>query len=115
MILDSRDLKRHLMKAVGPLLGVTVIGYFIYHSLEGDRGLWSYFRLSQKLETLEKEYESLHQERLVLEEKVKRLRPESIDRDLLEKQVRHLLGYGHPDEVIIFMDGSEADEDLLSE
>lgn len=113
MILDTRDLKRHLMKAVGPLLGVTVVGYFIYHSLEGDRGLWSYFRLSQKLETLEKEYQGLHHDRMVLEEKVKRLRPESIDRDLLEKQVRHLLGYGHPDEVIIFMDGSETEEGLV--
>ena len=50
---------------------------------------------------------------MVLEEKVKRLRPESIDRDLLEKQVRHLLGYGHPDEVIIFMDGSETEEGLV--
>ena len=95
------------MRAVGPLIGITVVGYFIYHSLEGDRGLWSYFRLSQKLESLDQEYQQLHQERVNLEEKVKRLRPESLDRDLLEKQVRHLLGYGRPDEVVIFVDDSE--------
>ena len=95
------------MRAVGPLIGVTVVGYFIYHSLEGDRGLWSYFRLSQKLESLDQEYQQLHQERVNLEEKVKRLRPESLDRDLLEMQVRHLLGYGRASEVVIFVDDSE--------
>ncbi|MEB3702776.1 Septum formation initiator family protein [Candidatus Bealeia paramacronuclearis] len=105
MILETRDLRRHLLKAVGPLLGITVISYFIYHSLEGDRGLWSYFKLTQKLEMIQGEYKTLNAERLALEEKVKRLRPESIDRDLLEKQVRHLLGYGHPDEIVVFVDG----------
>ena len=109
MIIETRDLRRHLLKAVTPLLGVTVVGYFIYHSLEGDRGLWSYFKLTQKLELVKNEHASLHAERVALEEKIKRMHPESIDRDLLEKQVRHILGYGHPDEIVIFVDKETAE------
>ena len=36
-----------------------------------------------------------------LEEKVGFLRPESIDRDLLDQQVRLTLGYAHPDDIVI--------------
>jgi cell division protein FtsB len=58
--------------------------------------------LEKKIEKLSAEYASLNEKRTVLEEKVVMLRPGSINRDLLEERARHVLGFIHPDERILF-------------
>ena len=57
---------------------------------------------------MENQLKTLIDERQELEERVQALRPESINRDLLDQQVRQNLGYTHPDDVVILrLDGGQ--------
>ena len=71
---------------------MAVLLYFIFHAMYGNRGIVAYFKLSQSIETSEKELELLRAERLEIEHKVKSLKPESLDRDMLDEQARKGLG-----------------------
>ena len=91
------------------LLGIfcfCLFAYFTYHAAFGTR---SYFRLL----TLEREtaglstlYDDLHAQRLDIEDRVIRLRPASLDVDLLEERVRLVLGYSRANEQILFFNSN---------
>lgn len=61
----------------------------------------AWFKLQERFHMVENQLREVVFEREELEEKVQALRPESINRDLLDQQVRQKLGYTHPDDVVI--------------
>jgi cell division protein FtsB len=82
-------------------VGVTLIlAYFGYHALHGSYGFLAWIDTSRDLELARQELASLRAERTALEADVAAFQPDSLDRDLLEEQLR-LLGYIRPNEVII--------------
>lgn len=101
MNLKSRNFQRLSQKAIAPFLALSMIGYFIYHSIQGDRGILAWIQLQEQLAQALCQLNETIKERKDLEEMVQDLRPESINRDLLDQQVRLQLGYAHPDEVVI--------------
>jgi cell division protein FtsB len=92
---------RSLRAAVGPVLGFCVVGYFAYHSFEGERGVYAYVRLAEQVEIAREHLDDVRNERLALEKRVALLRSESLDRDMLDEQTRALLNFARPDELII--------------
>jgi cell division protein FtsB len=86
---------------LGPFLTVCLMVYFIYHIFQGERGLISWLRLQQKIREDEKVLIDLQGQREILERKVYLLRPDSLDRDMLEERVRFLLNFARSDEVVI--------------
>ena len=108
MNLRTRNFQRLSQKTIAPFMVSVVIGYFIYHSIHGDRGLLAWFNVQEKYRVVENQLKTLIDERQELEERVQALRPESINRDLLDQQVRQNLGYTHPDDVVILrLDGGQ--------
>ena len=101
MNINVRNLQRLSQKAFAPFLALSLVGYFIYHSIQGDRGILAWMQLQERLSQALTQRNGLVQKREALEEKVLALRPESINRDLLDQQVRLKLGYTHPDEIVI--------------
>lgn len=101
MNFKSRNFQRLSQKAIAPFLALSIIGYFIYHSIQGDRGILAWVQLQERLGQALYQLNKTVKERRALEEIVQDLRPESINRDLLDQQVRLQLGYTHPDEVVI--------------
>lgn len=101
MNLRTRNFQRLSQKAVAPFMVLSVMGYFIYHSIQGERGLLAWFKLQERFYMIESQLRDVTFEREELEEKVQALCPESINRDLLDQQVRQKLGYAHPDDVVI--------------
>jgi cell division protein FtsB len=95
------ELKRRAGDVVAPVIGFCVVGYFAYHSIEGDRGLVAWLRLNEQIKTASQELDGLQAERRALERRVALLRPESLDRDLLDEQVRIVLNYARPDEAVV--------------
>ena len=83
------------------MFAISLLTYFGYHLLQGERG---YIRL-QELQTAVTDAQSTHDEirarRNVIEHRVTLLRPETLDRDMLEERARSVLGYVHPDDVVI--------------
>ncbi|MBA3813609.1 MAG: septum formation initiator family protein [Alphaproteobacteria bacterium] len=101
MNFKSRHFQRISQKAIAPFLALSLIGYFIYHSIQGDRGILAWVQLQERLANSLCQLSHTVAERKALEEIVQELRPESINRDLLDQQVRLQLGYAHPDEIVI--------------
>ncbi|MBY0501171.1 MAG: septum formation initiator family protein [Alphaproteobacteria bacterium] len=101
MNFKSRNLQRLSQKAAAPFMALSVVGYFIYHSIQGDRGILAWVQLQDHLAQSLSQLSAVIKERQDLEERVQALRPESINRDLLDQQVRLNLGYSHPDEIVI--------------
>lgn len=86
---------------VGPLISLCLMSYFIYHIFQGERGLYSWLRLQQRVVEEEKVLTTLQSEREVLERQVYLLRPDSLDLDMLEERVRLILNFARSDEIII--------------
>jgi len=76
-----------------PALAVLAVGYFTYHTIEGRHGLIAYARLNREIVALESEKTRLEAEKTTLEQRVARLKPGAVDRDMLEEEVRRKLGY----------------------
>lgn len=87
---------------VFPLIALIIAVYFIYHAVEGPRGLRRYFELKRQIR-LEKSIQELtEQKRKEMELKIDRLSVEHMDTDFLEEQVKRSLGVGHENEYILF-------------
>ena len=86
---------------VAPALGVAVIGYFAYHLVHGDRGLVAWRDLNERIIETEAEARRGGGEREELERRVALLRPDSLDRDMLDERVREVLNLAHPDDIVI--------------
>ncbi len=86
---------------VGPALGVALIVYFAFHLVHGDRGLVAWRDLTQKIEDTEAMARQVATERAAIERRVALLRPDSLDRDMLDERARNLLNLAHPDDLVI--------------
>jgi cell division protein FtsB len=95
------DIKRRARNMIGPMLGCLLVGYFVYHSIQGDRGILAWQRLDQLIVEAEVLRGSLDVRREGLERRVRMLRPESLDADMVEEQGRRLLNFSHPDDVVL--------------
>jgi cell division protein FtsB len=87
-----------------PLIVISLVLYFGYFAIYGSHGLMNWIRLEHEIELKQTELDAVRAERAALEHRVRLLRPESVDPDLLEEQARARLGLSEPDEVVILKD-----------
>lgn len=88
-----------------------LLSYFIYHSIYGSRGIIAYFSLNHQLEKTYTALEIVRDERIELEHRVKLLRPESLDRDMLDQEARRVLGVAMPNEQVFIINSVETKND----
>lgn len=100
----GQGLFRKIGAIAGQLVGATVMGYFAYHAVEGDRGLIALWNTRFEIERADRELAVVTAEKSAIEHRVKLLRPESLDRDMLEERARVMLGVIAPGELIIPVD-----------
>lgn len=94
--------QRHIVKQnIWNLIGFCLVCYFGYHTVMGERSILRLMSLERKLAFVTMTYEDNRSQRLMLEDKVVRLRPGSLDPDLLEERARYVLGYTMPGEQVI--------------
>jgi|TARA_B100002051_G_C16247754_1_gene398096 cell division protein FtsB len=96
-----RDLKARARVSYGVIAGMLVFAYFIYHSVEGDRGLLALNNVNVRIAEAEKKLAELVVRERELEGKVIRLTPSSLDRDFLEERGRKILNFGHDNDIVI--------------
>ncbi len=96
------DIRRGLRRAIAPCLGFCALLYFSYHTVQGDRGVIAYLRLNGQLERAEMALMESNAARDILARRVELLRPENLDRDMLDEQARQILGLAHPDDLVIY-------------
>jgi cell division protein FtsB len=82
-------------------------GYFIWHGVNGQRGLKANAEYGARIAQLRDELEGLKAERAAWERKITLIRGDQIDADILEDEVRSKLGKIHKNEVVILTPRAE--------
>ena len=109
------EMRRRARFLVGPLLGAALTSYFVYHTIEGDRGLRAWRDITEQLHAANDALSTVQAERDALGRKVAGLDPKHVDPDLLDQQIRSNLDLVAPDEVIMMEPGqSPASQQITS-
>jgi cell division protein FtsB len=95
------EMRRRARFLVGPLLGAALTSYFVYHTIEGDRGARAWREVTQQLRVANQALATVQGERDALAHKVAGLDPAHVDPDLLDQQIRTNLDLVSPNEIII--------------
>ncbi|HYC04820.1 MAG TPA: septum formation initiator family protein [Azospirillaceae bacterium] len=99
---------RTLRQIIGPVLGASVVAYFAYHTVQGERGLGQLTRLQGEVAEAEAVLAQVRSEREGMELRAKLLRPDNLDLDMLEERARQLLNHAHPQDQVILLPGKPA-------
>jgi len=95
------EVRRRARYAVVPLICTSVLGYFGYHAVQGDRGMSAWLGLGQQIKRVESQIAVNRSELKRMEHRVALLRSNGLSRDMLDERSREVLGLAHPDELII--------------
>jgi len=85
-----------------------LIIYIIYHIIIGQYGVASYFKTSNILKDRKIALNKLNNTLDQQQNKIKRLKTNSIDLDLLDEEIRKNLGYAKKNEIILYSEDLEA-------
>jgi cell division protein FtsB len=86
------------------VVALVLMAYFTYHAINGSRGLIAWHQYEEDLEAAQQELAGLKADRLDLEQKVRRMRHDGLDADLLDEVARRTLSLADPQDVIILLD-----------
>ena len=95
------EIRRRGRFLVGPLLGAALTSYFVYHTIEGDRGLKVWREVNRQLSTANDQLSTVQAEHDALAHRVTGLDPNHVDPDLLDQQIRSTLELVAPNELVI--------------
>ncbi len=101
------DLKKWLKQSIAPALCLAAAAYFGYHAFQGDHGVFAMGRLEAEIELARLELAKSEAKRRHLENRVRLVRPNAVDADLLDELARRQLGMTHPDEIVIYFEAEE--------
>lgn len=96
-----REIRRHSLAAVIPVICFAAIGYFAYHAMEGEHGINAYTRLTLQIQDTKAALVEVTSERRTLERRVGLLRADGLDADMLEEQGKKVLGLLRPGDRVI--------------
>ena len=101
MKVPSKKNRHIISQLLSTLLSFGLFMYFGFHLVHGDMGYFALRGVDQKLAAARERHAHLLTERVALENRVKLLRPKSLDLDMLDERARVVLGFIGPDERII--------------
>ena len=102
MMRRSRPGKTLFRTLLTSVIGVGVVGYFAYHTVQGNRGVLSLVTLMSETNEANETLAELRDQRLTLEARVNVLSPAHLDPDLMEEQARFVLNAAREDELVLF-------------
>ena len=90
-----------------PFLCLLIMGYFAYHAVEGDYGLFALGKLKERQALLEAELTTARAKREEMESHVSLMRPESLERDMIDERAREALNMADAKDLVIFLDPAD--------
>ena len=106
LVHEIRRRGRHILP---PVLLAATLGYFGYHVIQGERGVVAWLQLEKDLRVARANAAVLSQEKAQLEHRVRLLRPNSLDPDLLEERARVVLNYARDGEMLVLLPSALVD------
>lgn len=101
----GRNVLDLVKSAAGPAAALIVIAFFGGYALAGPNGVIAWGDYRHQLEQKQTELARLEAQKRVVANRVSLLDPRRANPDLADELIRERLGYAHPDEIIIPMDG----------
>ena len=101
------EIRRRARLIIGPVLGISLCAYFAYHLVEGERGLVAWLRVTQQVRDARASLATAEAERATHERHVELLRPQHLDRDMLDERARRALNLVGPNELVIMTPPAE--------
>ncbi len=102
----QRDITRRLRQIAPQIFWGCLVSYFAFHAVQGDRGVVAWLQMRQQLAALDHQLDDARAERQRLEKQVALMRAESLDPDMLDEQVRRVLGYTDARDRVEFYDAA---------
>ena len=93
---------RKLRPVLWPVLGACLVGYFAFHTVQGNRGLIARSHLQAEVAEAEATLAELRRRRADLELRADLLHPERLDLDMLDERARVMLNLAHPDDIVVY-------------
>lgn len=99
-------IRRRLRDIVFPLclyvVSGSVSGYFLWHAVNGDRGLKAKQAYRTEMRALHEIRQGLRDDQDRLLRRIAMMGGQTVDREYLEEEVRRVLGFVHKNDVVIF-------------
>ena len=96
-----KDIRWRFNNIAGPLFGILLFTYFVYHSIQGQHGILAWRQLDIHITKAEATFSNLQEKQAELEQRVVMLRPGTLDLDMVEEQSRRMLNFTHQDDVVV--------------
>lgn len=97
-----REAKKRGRQIVVPIFAAVISGYFAFHAVQGDRGVFAYAELTEQVRDARINLAEARARREALQSDVSRLKRDSLDLNLLEERVRAVLNLIDDDDVLIY-------------
>ncbi|HEY7581234.1 MAG TPA: septum formation initiator family protein [Acetobacteraceae bacterium] len=97
----GREIKRRLKAVVAPLIFLSLVGYFGWNAVQGDRGLVAFAQRKELLAQAREDQARAQAELEAWERRVSGLRSRHIDADALDERARAMLNLADPSDVIV--------------
>ena len=92
-----------ITRFIAPLASLMILGYFGFHAFNGHYGIRANVVMEAKIVELDKVLKQRIQEREYLASRVALLREGTMERDMIDEQVRRQLGMARPDEIVLMI------------
>ncbi len=92
-----------------PALASAFLAYFGFHAYHGEFGIYSKYKLEERVEKLHVQLAGLKRERSELERRVQLLHDGTLEKDMLDEQARKALNLSHLHEITIIRPISSID------
>jgi len=79
------------------------VGYFVWHAVNGERGLKTQEDYERRIASLQHDLRELQLEQKIWQARIDLLRGTTIDRDLLDEEVRSRLGRVHKNDLVVIL------------
>lgn len=100
---SSPKVNRNVRFIFSNIIWICIACYFTYHIFSGARGALSWAMLSREVVSLEKELKNLQEENAFLENKIRLLRSNNLDLDLLEEEAQAVLGLAKENDLVVLL------------
>ena len=97
----GRELKRRLRAVIAPLIFLSVVGYFGWNAVQGDRGLVAYAQRQELLAQARQDQARALAERDLWQRRMAGMRTQHLDADALDERARAMLNLADPADVIV--------------
>lgn len=88
-------------RLIAPVLSLIVFGYFGTHAYTGQYGIRSQIKLEERTVELQQSLRQATKKRIDLEKRVALLRNGTIEKDMLDEQVRRNLGFVNFNDIVL--------------